>query len=156
MAWLTRTYMSCLYGFSLEFCNHLERHSLPPVEPIVGPCEHERLPQYVAGYSRGRRPLSSLKFRFTAALGACYFGKFDIAERLLTKIANNAEYFPRSPIIEELKYNVHFWCRAVYLHAVLRTDREHVPQLLHDWEAFTVNALKLTKYWKPTPFPCDG
>jgi hypothetical protein len=38
---------------------------------------------------------------------------------------------------------------------MLRTDRARIPRLLHDWEAFTVKSLKLTKYWKPTPFPCD-
>jgi hypothetical protein len=27
--------------------------------------------------------------------------------------------------------------------------------LLHDWEAHAVKGMKLTKYWKPTPFPCE-
>ncbi|MFI5000630.1 MAG: hypothetical protein ACHQK9_12195 [Reyranellales bacterium] len=143
-------------GTSVELCEQLERYSLPPVESIVGPCEHEKLPQYVDGCLPGCDPLRSPHFRFTAAVGACYFGKFDTAERLIANIGKGNPYYPAGPITEEHKYHVFFWCRAAYLLQVLRTDRARIPQLLHDWEAFTVKSLKLTKYWKPTPFPCDA
>ena len=31
-----------------------------------------------------------------------------------------------------------------------------IPALLGKWEAATVDALKLTKFWTPTPFPCEA
>jgi hypothetical protein len=40
-----------------------------------------------------------------------------------------------------------------YLLNLLREDRSQVLPLLHDWEAHAVKGMKLTKYWKPTPFP---
>jgi hypothetical protein len=42
-----------------------------------------------------------------------------------------------------------------YLLNALREDRTKVLPLLHDWEAHAVKGMRLTKYWKPTPFPAE-
>ena len=34
-------------------------------------------------------------------------------------------------------------------------DRPGIAKLLHDWEAFTVKALKIERIWEPTPFPLE-
>ncbi|HEX5212710.1 MAG TPA: hypothetical protein VFW22_13370 [Pseudolabrys sp.] len=34
-------------------------------------------------------------------------------------------------------------------------DRSGIAKLLHDWEAFTVRALKIEHIWEPTPFPLE-
>lgn len=34
-------------------------------------------------------------------------------------------------------------------------DRPAIAKLLHEWEALTVNALKIAHLWKPTPFPLE-
>src|SRR5439155_515456 len=47
-----------------------------------------------------------------------------------------------------------FW-RMAYLLRTLRQSRKEILPLLHDWEAYSVKSQKLTKYWKPTPFPCE-
>ena len=40
-----------------------------------------------------------------------------------------------------------------YLLRTLRKERSLILPLLHDWEAHAVKGMKLTKYWKPAPFP---
>jgi hypothetical protein len=35
-------------------------------------------------------------------------------------------------------------------------DRAGIARLLHEWEAFRIKALKLEKYWEPTPFPVES
>jgi hypothetical protein len=35
-------------------------------------------------------------------------------------------------------------------------DRGGIARLLHEWEAFRIKALKLEKYWQPSPFPVES
>ena len=34
-------------------------------------------------------------------------------------------------------------------------DRAGMARLLHEWEAYTVDKLKLRDIWEPTPFPLE-
>jgi len=34
-------------------------------------------------------------------------------------------------------------------------DRVAMARLLHEWKAFTVDKLKLSDIWEPTPFPLE-
>ena len=35
-------------------------------------------------------------------------------------------------------------------------DRVGIARVLHEWEAFRINALKLEKCWEPSPFPIES
>lgn len=143
-------------GTSAELCEHLEQQSLPLVEPIISPSRHEKSRQYMPHFLPGLSPFTSPIYSFAAALGACFRGDFNRAEPILANILVHFPEYRVDTATEEFRFHERVHWRMAYLLRLLRTDRARVPQLLHDWEAFTVNALKLTKYWKPTPFPCDG
>ena len=40
-------------------------------------------------------------------------------------------------------------------HLVGKNDRAGMARLLHEWEAYTVDKLKLRDIWEPTPFPLE-
>jgi hypothetical protein len=121
------------------------------VQDIVDPHGQEAS-IYVPWRSGPKDPRNVL----TRVLGACYFGDFDAAHSILTTDDDYLRDFPARSATEDCRYHKDYHWRIAYLRRLLETDRSAIPQLLHDWEAFTVNALKLAKYWKPTPFPCDS
>jgi len=135
---------------SLDLCAYIEGCVLPIVQPMTTPREHERLPAYVHNFYDD--PFTSPMFTFRAAVGACFDGKFDLAERLTASVS--PPIFPAGRR-GSTKYNWDFHRRARHLLKLLRTDRSRVPKLLHDWEAFTVKSCGLEKFWTATPFPCD-
>ena len=139
---------------SAELCDYLERQALPIVEPMVTPAEHEKLPQYIAGYSRGTPPLQSSLIRFIMASGACCNGEFDKAQGLLVGVAETRRR-PVGPVTEDFRNHQDFFFRAAYLAELLHTDRSRVLPLLHEWKAAKVRHLGLGKFWTPTPFPCE-
>jgi hypothetical protein len=144
---------------SAEICDLLERRLLPTVAHIVHPEELAKSPMF-----------SDLGF--DAALGACFIGNYDEAERhaaaYVAKFGSTASHFDaatekwihRPFSIEDAteadKFNKMDPWRVAYLGKILRTAPSKVPALLHDWEEHTVNSFKLNKYWTRTPFPCEG
>lgn len=137
--------------FSKDLCERIERDFLPVVEPMNDPRSHEECPPYVADYASLEGPL----YRSRIALGACYHGEFDEAERLLAELEGPPDFFPEGPITDEFKFHWDWTWQMVYLLHLLRTDRRRIPTLLHDWERYTVHSAELTKYWKREPFPCE-
>ena len=143
---------------SEEICDLLEHRLLPTVAHIVNPEELAKSPLFS---SPG----------FDEALGACFNGDFDEAERhvveYLEKFGSTTMHFDSATkrwvyrpysiddATEADKFNAMDPGRVAYLGKVLRTDRSRIPRLLHDWEEHTVKAFKLDKYWTKTPFPCD-
>lgn len=141
-----------------EVCDLLEHRLLPTVAHIVNPEELAKSPMFS---SPG----------FDEALGACFNGNFDEAERHVVEYVNDwgstkshfdsatEKWVHRPYSIEDAteadKFNRDDPWRIAYLGKILQTDRSKVPALLHEWEEHTVNAFKLNKYWTRTPFPCD-
>lgn len=135
---------------SADLCDYLERQALPIVEPMTNPFELEKLPHYM-GSPHPDSPL----VQFTMAVGACFVGDLNKALPLLVDVAKQRRP-PEGPVTEEFRDHRDLFHRAAYLSQLLRTDRSQVVPLLHEWEAAKVRHLDLKKFWKPTPFPCEG
>jgi hypothetical protein len=136
---------------SASLCDAMELNALPAVEGIVDYVEHQRYPHYL-GLIPDLKISDSPKCTFTVALGECSVGDFDSAEKKLSDILQPS---PLDSVIEVSRYSDYLRGRMAYLLNVLRENRGQVLPLLHDWEAHAVKGMKLTKYWKPTPFPCE-
>jgi hypothetical protein len=136
-----------------EISDIIEHEAFPPIADLNSPAALDRRPEYSTDY-------------IDPALGACFNGDFDRAER------NIVDHFEKQgrrtlaggkfvPCSLELATEAHRtdenedW-RIAYLGTLLRTDRSRVPALLHEWEEISVNAMKLGKFWTRTSFPCDG
>ncbi len=150
---MERDWKDDLQKTSQKLCGKIESYSLPPVEPLVDFPHHRKAPAYFFGYS-SRRPYPPGYGR-NFALNACIEGKFDLAEEVLAESTEGI--LPEIPKadIESFRQDIDWLKRAAYLLHALRTDRSKILPLLHEWEAFKVKACKMTKYWKPTPFPCE-
>jgi hypothetical protein len=135
----------------------IEHEALPAVANIASPEAANARPEYA-------------KDDIDPALGACFNGDFDEAERIIVDYVEKNKrghlmgfkdlrgvFEPYSlALVTEAHRNheMEDW-RIAYLGKLLKTDRSKVPALLHEWEEVTVNAFKLNKYWTRTPFPCD-
>ena len=135
---------------SADLCEDMERRALSPVEPIVDYAEHQKAPAYIGAYHH-RAP----NYVFLVALGDCSIGNFDAAEAKLSDCAQHLPEYSAASATEEHRFSGYTFWRMAYLLRTLREDRKRVIPLLHDWEAYSVKGMKLTKYWKPTPFPCE-
>lgn len=136
---------------SAILCDEMERRAIPAVEGIVDYVEHQRSSNYF-GLPPGLEISDAPHCAFTVALGECSVGDFDSAEK---KLADIMRPHPHDAVIEVSRYTPYLRGRIAYLLGTLRKDRTKVLPLLHDWEAYAVKGMKLTKYWKPTPFPCE-
>jgi hypothetical protein len=134
---------------SNSLCEAMEKNALPPVQGIVDYVEHQKLPPYLCLFP-DQELADSPKGSFTVALGECSVADFDAAEKRLSDILRPD---PLDAVIEVSRYSGYLRGRMAYLLATLREDRTKVLPLLHDWEAHAVKGMKLTRYWKPTPFP---
>lgn len=139
---------------SVDLCDKLEHEALPLVEAITDPQTHEKSGVY---FEPPRWDgLHGQTARFKLALGACYYGDYDRARTLTDQFdEEDRSDLQHAPLTEEFKYHMRRWKRALYLAKVLRENEAGIPQLLHDWERYSVETMNLTKYWKSTPFPCD-
>lgn len=128
---------------SEALCDHLERYSLPPVESLVTPSAHEASQHYLPG----RSEIDSPVYMVAKTMGACFDGDFDQAQQLADACVDQETYPSQldSPPVRIM----------VEMQHLLRTNRALIPSLMHEWEEAKVDALKLKKYWKRTPFPCD-
>lgn len=154
-------------GTSKKVCEVIEHEALPEIADLTSPEALAAQPGY--GYH--------LEYK---VLNPCFYGDFDEAEKAVdeylqywtdrypsdrliskTKVGSTVTYtyawevFSIDLATEEHKFDSIVQRRMAYLGKLLKTDRSRIPALLHDWEAFSVNALKLHKYWTPTPFPCE-
>jgi hypothetical protein len=125
-------------------CDLLEQEVLPRIEPIVDFATHFASPYRPKFLS----PLAQ-------AVAACTVGDFETAEAISTKHVEVFDEWPLSSATDDVRYSDTIWWRMPYLLRTLRADRSKVIPLLHDWEAYSVNLNKMTKYWKSTPFPCE-
>jgi hypothetical protein len=142
-------------ALALDLCDRLERDALPPVRDIVDPRVHESRPAYFGTDLNDPRGIPPA-YRLRAALGACYYGDYDRALKFAPNGITEGDLAPKEPVTEGFRYHDSLFYRGAYLSKLLRGDRASIPQLLHDWERFSVQAMKLKKWWKPTPFPCES
>ena len=129
---------------SAALCDHLERYSLPPVESLVTPRDHEGSSPYMPGISETDSPV----YMLAVTMGACFDGDFDRAQHLTDAFVGEGldpRRFGTAPIRIMAE-----------LHQLLHTDHARIPSLMHEWEERKIDALKLRKYWTSTPFPCDA
>ena len=129
---------------SAALCDHLERYSLPPVESLVTPRDHEGSSPYMPGISETDSPV----YMLAVTMGACFDGDFDRAQHLADAFVGEGldpRRFGTAPIRIMAE-----------LHQLLHTDHARIPSLMHEWEERKIDALKLRKYWTSTPFPCDA
>ncbi|MGQ0581504.1 MAG: hypothetical protein ACT4O6_06180 [Reyranella sp.] len=134
-----------------EVSDIIEHEAFPPIADLTSPEALDKRPDYSEDY-------------IDPALGACFNGDFDRAERLIVEYVAKEKrtlfggaFWPLSlELVTEAHRNheAEDW-RIAYLGKLLQKDRSQVPGLLHEWEEVSVNALKLNKYWTRTPFPCD-
>lgn len=150
-----------LHGWEADFdksastlCDEMERSVLPAVEGIVDYVEHQRHPRYF-GPLPGQKVSDSPRSTFALALGECSVGDLDSAEQRMTLMMPLLDQYPVASATDDYRYSGYLFWRMAYLTRLLQTDRNKVLPLLHDWEAHAVKSMKLTKYWKPTPFPCE-
>ena len=130
--------------------HRIEAEFLPLVESVRDPASHQAIPACFRGNNRG-----GYVRRQTKALDDCFVGDFDSAQRELALNEEEVPEYAAGQVTEEHKFHPLYHWRMAYLLRVLQTDRKRVPELLHEWEAYTVKAEKLIKYWQPTPFPCE-
>ena len=145
-----------LEKMSQILCEEIEQRVLPILEPIVDYAAHMKAIPYQYVHSPRQLPTNSMLHIFNFVCASCTQGDFDAAEELLsTAMSLRKSIFPPIPFADALRYDERPEARWEYLLHVLRTDRSQILPLLHEWEAFTVSACGLTKYWKPSPFPCE-
>jgi hypothetical protein len=140
-----------------DVSDFIEHEAFPLIADLTSPEALDRRPDYSNDY-------------FDPALGACFNGDFDRAERIIVEYAEKNkrgilmaiaglrgtfEPYSLDLVTEAHRNHENEYWRIAYLGKLLQTDRSKVPALLHEWEEVTVNAFKLNKYWMPTPFPCD-
>jgi hypothetical protein len=139
---------------SITLCNAMEREALPAVEGIVDYINHQKSSRYF-NLPPGSEISDSPRCTFLVALGECSVGDLDSAEQKMSPMMARLEEYPFAAATEEFRYHPLLFWRMAYLTRLLQTDRGRVLPLLHDWEAHAVKGMKLTKYWKPMPFPCE-
>ena len=135
---------------SRELCEEMEWRALPPVQPITDYVEHQKSPSYL----KGLEPRAPVRL-FLLALGDCSIGDFDAAKSKLSEFERRNPEYSAVAATEKHRYERYRLWRMAYLLRTLRQDQSQALPLLHDWEAFAIKSSKLTKYWKPTPFPCE-
>jgi hypothetical protein len=140
---------------SFDISDLVERDA--PVEHIVTSEEYERWPHYMP--SEGTTAWFAVY-----VLGACIRGDFDVAtewaDKYLARTLSWNKRFYRENVIdatdEYLRLHDTNYTRLIYLSRLLKKDRGAIIPLLHEWEALKVQRLKIEKYWKSAPFPCEG
>ena len=149
--WFTEAWLDDPERAAQEVSDFIEHEAFPRVADLTSPEALDRRPDYSEDY-------------VDPALGACFNGDFDRAERLIVeyvakekRVLFGGTFWPLSLelVTEAHRNHEHSGWRIAYLGKLLQTDRSKVPTLLHEWEEISVNALKLNKYWTRTPFPCD-
>lgn len=141
-----------------EVSDTIEYEAFPPIADLTSPEALDKRPDYSEDY-------------VDPALGACFNGDFDRAERIIVEYAEKNkrgflmgfkdlrgifEPYSLDLVTEAHRNHDNQNWRIAYLGRLLQTDRSKIPALLHEWEEVSVNALKLNKYWTRTPFPCEG
>jgi hypothetical protein len=144
-------------GTSRRLCDELEKDLLPKIEPVTSFEEH--LKRFPESESLGAYKMSdkSRGIDFQFACNACTRGDFDGAEAAMIELLDPNTFILGVPeiVTEEHRFSMMRQERMAYFVKTLRKGRTEVLTLLHDWEAFSVKSMKLEKYWKPLPFPCE-
>jgi hypothetical protein len=77
-------------------------------------------------------------------------GNFDAARAICKALASGKSMWSDSDFEEERTRILTELCPPLQTE-----DRAALAAVLHRWEAHSVKALKLEKYWEPTPFPIE-
>lgn len=120
----------------------IEREALPALRPVRTIAEFSDY----ASVQRIGGPLQN--FPLSRIVVDAALGRFEACDRILDDL-DNRRLKPASPDEDELRITRD-------LAPLIRArDRAGVAALLHEWEAWSVKAMKLEKYWERTPFPVE-
>ena len=125
-------------------CDEIERHALPLIRPIQTPDD------FAAFASEERFPVMYLdNFRIAKVVVDIARGDFDAARAIC------AQFPQEHPAVPPTLYEDHDAILPVLRPLLAANDRGGLARVLHKWEADSVKACKLDKFWEPTPFPFE-
>ena len=130
-----------------KMCEAIEEQALPLLRPIktiddfVGFATKERFRDtYLDLYEHRKIFVDIARGDLDSARSICEYMATDHAKRLYLPLKMDEEY---NRITKEL-------CPLI-----VKRDRAGLARLLHKYEEGSVRAMKLEKYWEPTPFPIE-
>jgi hypothetical protein len=130
-----------------KMCEAIEEQALPLLRPImdiddfVGFATKERFPYtHFRLYEHRKIFVDIARGDLDSAQSICEYMATDRAKRKYLPVKMDEEY---NRITKEL-------CPLV-----AKRDRAGLARLLHKYEEGSVRAMKLEKYWEPTPFPIE-
>jgi hypothetical protein len=130
-----------------KMCEAIEEQALPLLRPIetiddfVGFATKERFRDtYLDLYEHRKIFVDIARGDLESARSICEYMATDHAKRRYLPLKMNEEY---DRITKEL-------CPLI-----AKNDRAGLARLLHKYEEGSVRAMKLEKYWEPTPFPIE-
>lgn len=131
----------------VKMCEAIEEQALPLLRPIktindfVGFATKERFRDtYLDLYEHRKIFIDIARGDLDSARSICEYMATDHAKRRYLPLKMNEEY---DRITKEL-------CPLIAVN-----DRFGLARLLHKYEESSVRAMKLEKYWEPTPFPIE-
>ena len=153
---------------SKEACDAIEHRALPEIAGLTSPealaaqpgygfhLEYRVLnPCFYGDYEAAERAVDSYLLYWSASSLGWIDDPAEVRKRARSLRRRGKERYSTDYATEENRFHGEQWKRMEYLGMLLKTDRSRVPQLLHDWEEFSVKSFKLEKYWTRTPFPCE-
>ena len=131
------------------FAQEVERDALPFLRSVVSLADYVAFGDAAQDAHDFQWTTNHIEMRLCIVRAA--MGDIDRALHDCERTAAGLTQWSRSP---DLKDEVELVVQEL-LPRLRSGDRASIAQLLHSWEAFTVNANKLEHLWKPTPFPIE-
>ena len=120
----------------------IEREALPVLRPVRSVSEFSEF----ASVPRMWGPLQNFPFRRIVVEAA--LGRFEVCDHILDYL-DNRRLKPARSDEDELRIT------RDLAPLIKARDRAGIAAVLHEWEAWSVKAMKLEKHWERTPFPVE-
>ena len=120
----------------------IEKEALPVLRPVRTIAEFSDY----ATVQRVGRPLQN--FPLSQIVVEAALGRFEVCDHILHYL-DNRRLKPVLPDEDELRIT------RDLAPLIKARDRAGIAAVLHEWEAWSVKAIKLEKYWERTPFPVE-
>ena len=120
----------------------IEKEVLPILRPVRTIAEFSDY----ATVQRVGRPLQN--FPLSQIVLEAALGSFEVCDHILDCL-DNRRLKPARPDEDELRIT------RDLAPLIKARDRAGIAAVLHEWEAWSVKAIKLEKYWERTPFPVE-
>ncbi len=130
-----------------KFANRIEEATLPQLRALQTIEAFSNI-----SYGLGHNTLTLKLFPTRKIYVDLALGRFESAENIFEIFSKHPDYWSKS-FFKEGHFNELMNVIRPMVHA---QDRPAIAAKLHEWEAYSVNHLKLEKYWQPSPFPIEG